>query len=291
MRKLALFLLGVLLFLLVFWLGFMANFPGKALSLLIASRVNKLPGIGVTLAPAELTWTSLTIPRLSLEAHAARLPKPLLTLTDVTIPIGWKLLDGLPAQGTLGKQGRLEVYVPWNGKELSVRALQLRLEEIPALAALQPVKLRGGISFSGSLRFPERGRGGASTRLPEGTITGQGEALQVDNLEIMGAKLPPTRLERVDLRLKSGRRLEVERLEFQGDVQGKITGAVTPRLANPDSSGLQLRIAVSFRKSWLEQLGAMRPVVEAFLRNGRLEAALSGTVGRPRFNIQGGARK
>ncbi len=290
MRWIGLTFLGAALFLLVFWLGLAAHFPGEAFSRLIASRINRNPNLNAVLSPASLGLASLRIGRLSLEAPYADLPKPLFTLREVKISLTWRLAEGLPVTGMIGKSGRLDLFYPWNGGELSVSGSDLRLEEITALAALRPLRLRGGVSFTGSWRIPPSAPGRRSPRIPEGRITGKGEGLVLDNLEVMGARLPRMRLDSVELRLKSGNRIEVERLDFRGDVQGTVTGFIQPRISNPKASALRLKLAVLFRPAWLQRLGAMRVAAESFLKNGRLEGVLSGTLGRPRLQPTGRTR-
>ena len=101
---------------------------------------------------------------------------------------------------------------------------------------------------------------------------------------------PRLRLDSAELRPTSPNRNEVQPLDFRGDVQGEITGFIQPRISNPSSSALRLKLAASFRPAWLQRLGSMRVAAESFLNNGRLEGTLSGTLGRPRLQRAGGAR-
>ena len=283
MKKAGLILLGVFLFLSVFWLGFMGNFPGAALSRLIEASIRRNPAVGARVAPAELGWSGIRFPAVALTRGSQEGARPLLALKDVTIPLTWRLWSGVPARGIVGKGGRFDLFLPWEGKSLLVNELAVRLEELPAVAEFKSVRLRGTVTASGSLNFP-----GGLTRsplapFPTGTISGKGVEVELRGLALLGSKIPVTRLEEVVFRIKSGRNIEFERFTFRGDLQGSINGTITPRASKPAASLLRLGLTASFRRSWLEGLGPFQAIVESFLTNGRLRADLRGTLGSPRL--------
>lgn len=290
MKKTALVAAALVMFLLVFWVGFVLNFPGAALSRAIESRINAVPNLQVRLSPAALGWTGLEIASFQLSVVQPGLPQPLIVLQDVRIPIAWGLLSGLPVRARLGKEGQLDLFIPWEEGELRVGGSGLRLEEIPALTRISPARLRGGVSFSGQMQLSNGVRQGRLTQLPPGSLSARADGVELSNMEIIGARLPVTRLESIQMDLKIGKRLVVEQFAFQGDLQGKVSGFVQPRLKAIKSSPLQLNLAISFRKQWLDKLGPMRQIVTSFLKNGRLEGVVRGTLANPSLRPAGRAK-
>jgi hypothetical protein len=173
---------------------------------------------------------------------------------------------------------------------LRVGGSGLRLEEIPALTRISPARLRGGVSFSGQMQLSNGVRQGRLTQLPPGSLSARADGVELSNMEIIGARLPVTRLESIQMDLKIGKRLVVEQFAFQGDLQGKVSGFVQPRLKAIKSSPLQLNLAISFRKQWLDKLGPMRQIVTSFLKNGRLEGVVRGTLANPSLRPAGRAK-
>lgn len=281
MRKSALIIASALLLILIFWGGFAANFPGEALSRLIAARLNRLPNIEARLSPASLGLISIGVDDLSL--NLTRPGQSLLVLKNVRIPFSWALFSGLPVEARIGSEGELDAFIPWEEGELTVKGTALRIEDIPGFTALAPAKLRGGVSFSGKFQLTPKSRGRSADALPEGKLTARAEAVELANMAVLGAALPVTRLESVDFSVKTGKRIEVEQITLKGDVQGGVTGFIQPRLASLGRSPMQLNVAVSFNQAWMGKLGSMRPLVEGFLKNGRLEAVLRGSLGSPSF--------
>lgn len=288
MRKSAIIIASALLLLLIFWGGFAANFPGEALSRLIEARLNRLPNIEARLSPASLGLISIGVDDFSL--NLIQPGRPLLVLKDLRIPFSWALFSGLPVEARLGSDGELDAFIPWEEGEMTVNGKALRLEDIPGFKALAPATLRGAVAFSGKFQLTPNSRGRAANALPEGKLTARAEAVELANLAVLGAVLPVTRLESVDISVKTGKRIEVERITLKGDVQGSVKGFIQPRMASPGRSPMQLNVAVSFNQAWMGRLGPMRPLVEGFLKNGRLEAVLRGTLGSPSFKLGKGFR-
>ncbi len=284
MKKTATILLSLFLFLLVFWLGFMGNFPGAALSRMVAARIAKHAGLAAEVGPARLGWGGVTFPSVALRKPGPGPASPAISLKEVTVPITWRLWSGVPVQGRLGTGGWFDLSLAWNGTELELHDLVIPLQDLPPLPALKNIGLRGTVSASGSLRFPGGIAKSPLAPFPVGTLRGSGRAVEVSKLVVLGNEIPTTRLKQIDFRIKSGRSIEVEQLEFSGDLRGSLKGSITPRRRNPASSPLRLSLTATFRDGWLAQLGQLRPLAESFLSNGRLRADVRGTIGSPRLN-------
>lgn len=288
MRKPALIVASALLLVLIFWGGFAANFPGEALSRIIAVRLNRLPNVEARLSPASLGLISIVVDDFSL--NLTQPGQTLLVLKDLRIPFSWALFSGLPVEARIGSKGELEAFIPWEEGEMTIEGKALRFEDIPAFTALAPAKLRGDVSFSGKFQLTQKSRGRGANSLPVGKLTARAEAVELANLAVLGAALPVTRLESVEVSVKTGKRIEVEKITLKGDVQGSVKGFIQPRLNSFAGSPMQLDVAISFNQAWMGRLGPMRPLVEGFLKNGRLEAVLGGSVGRPSFKLGKGTR-
>ncbi len=273
-------LLGGLLFLAFFWLGLQLNFPGAALSRLVSARLSRLPGVGVELSPVRLSWRGLGAD--SLLVRDAADGRTLLSLRNLWVPLSWRLVRGVPLEAELGKSGRLALTWAWGG-EVTLQSLDARLEDLPLpvsppSSAVLPFSARGAVHLEGRLGAPTSGPLAA---LPEGELRGRGENLEIGPMQAQGMNLPPVRLDVVDLSLRLGPTVQVERLTFQGDLQGSLAGSILPVLGKPQESRLNLTLSTEFRQSWINQLGDLRSAAQGLLQGGRLEATVGGTLGAP----------
>lgn len=267
---------AVLIAILSFWAGLVAHFPGAALSRYVESQVNRLPGVSVRVAPAELGWTAITLPQVRVDGTFQAQPAFLLALTDTEIPLSWALWGGLPLHTRLGPAGEVTLYWPWQEGVAVFTARGLRLESIPALALLPAKRIQGSVEVDGELAVrPEA--------IPEGQVTGRFQGVEIAALSFLGQTVERTRLDDVRLQLQIGPRIRIDTLEFQGDIQGSATGTVTPNFSRPDTSALDLQINIGIRSEWIQQWGPFAPVAESFLVDGRLSGTLRGTPARPVF--------
>jgi len=280
MRRLGIFLLAFLVTLGGVWVGVIWKFPGHAVSRYVEGRVNRSQGFILALRPAEMRWNRLYIPRAEILRRDKPKSPPLFVLTDFTVPVTWRLVRGLPARALLGKKGWVEVFLPWNEGEKAVMNGDLLLEEVALPAVMSPISLKGRFIFSGEFTMSSAARAG--TELPPGTLEGRGTNLTITGVKVGGKILPVTRLSKMELRISTGKELKMEIVRMEGDIQGEVTGRMTPNLRNPRQTLLGLQINASFRNAWLAGLGPWRPVVESCLENGRLILTLEGTIGRPR---------
>lgn len=283
MRRSLLISAGVLLFLVVFWLGLMANFPGAALSRLVESRINGMSGVKASLSPAKLGLLGISVESLKLSWSSGKRQLPLVTFNDVYVPLSWRLNEGIPLQAAIGEEGWLDLFLAWDGGVLDVEGAEIELADIPVWKSIKDIKLKGLFSLKGSLSFPKGNKRRKGRGMPTGTIGGTGKNLEISSIKVMGASLPPARLESLEIKIKSGKNINVERFVFKGDMQGSVTGSITPNGNNLERSALRLQIATSFRQGWLNSLGTLKPLLEAFLTDGRLKGSINGTVGKPNW--------
>ncbi len=284
MRRLGIFLLAFLVTLGGVWVGVIWKFPGHAVSRYVEGRVNRSQGFILALRPAEMRWNRLYIPRAEIRRRDKPKSPPLFVLTDFTVPVTWRLVWGLPVRAVLGKKGRVEVFLPWNEGEKAVLNGDMLLEEVALPAVMSPIALKGHFIFSGEFTMNSAARAG--TELPSGTLEGKGTNLTITGVTVGGKILQMTRLSKIDLRIHTGKEVKMENVLVQGDIQGNVTGRMTPNLRNPRQSLLGLQINASFRPAWLAGLGRLRPVAESYLKKGRLTLTLDGTIGRPRLRVK-----
>ncbi|HUJ73413.1 MAG TPA: type II secretion system protein GspN [bacterium] len=281
MRRFVWIGLGAALFLASFWLGLMWSFPGAALAGYLASQW-RAPGLSVQLAPVRFTGWALHSD--TLQVRAAGTPSAsLLVLTDLSIPV-LRLPGGVALHATLGRTGRLNAEWPWSGGQLDIRSANLNLDDIPALSLLHGIAMRGQVSMQAHLAGPLPAPGDPQGVLPDGTISAHAEDVQLSQLNVAGTALPPVRLRDLTLRARTGRSVAVEGLSFAGDVQGSVTGTIVPEWADPLNSRLNLRVTTTLDAAWMNQLGALRAVLQSLMHGDRLETMLTGTLRAP--NLQ-----
>ena len=260
------------------------KFPGHAVSRYVEGRVNRSQGFILALHPAEMRWNRLYIPRAEIRRRDKPKSPPLFVLTDFTVPVTWRLTRGLPVRAVLGKEGRVEVFLPWNEGDKAVLNGNMLLEEVALPAVMKPIALTGHFVFSGEFTMSSAARAG--TELPPGTLEGKGTNLTITGVMFGGKILKVTRFSNVELRIQTGKEVRMEKVVVRGDVQGNVTGRMTPNLRNPRKSLLGFQINASFRNAWLAGLGQLRPVAESYLKKGRLILTLDGTIGRPRLRAK-----
>lgn len=287
MKRLGVIFLIILLALGVFWIGLMWNFPGASVSRYVERRVNRAQGFDLVLTPAELRWNRLYVQRAELRRRNNPAALALFVLTDFSIPLTWRLVRGLHVRALIGKQGRVEAFLPWRTGEDAWLQGNLKMDEVPILEVFRPIAVSGALSFSGHFKMDAEARTGS--RLPDGLLEGEAEALEITGVTVAGNTLPPTRMDSLRIALQTGRTVNVSSFQFSGDLQGRVEGTITPNLRNPRNSLLALRITTAFRDNWLARLGNLRPAVESFMDKGRLAVRLDGTIGRPRLRpVRGG---
>jgi type II secretion system protein N len=283
MKRFVAILTAAALFLLAFGWGFALNFPDAAVTRAIEASVNTSPLLAIGLAPVRLTLTGLRSDRLTVRKVGAPDDPPLLTLTDVRLPYRPALFQGAPLQAALGSDGRVNGFFAWDGSDLTVNDLSARLEDLPLPYGVPGMTVKGRITLSGHF---SAGRRPGSTRaeLPDGQLRGRVEAVEVSGLNVAGTALPVTRLQDVEISLRTGRTVQIERMEAHGDLQGTVQGSVVPNLDRIQDSRLSLTVAASLRPAWIQDTGALRPVLEGFFPGGRIEGTLGGTAGQPAWS-------
>lgn len=288
MKRLAVILCVLVVVVVAFWIGLMFNFPGARASRYVEQRVNQRQAFDLVLAPAELRWFGLYVPSAELRRRDNPAAEPLVTVTDFTVPLSWRLVSGLPMHANVGGRGEVEAYLPWSLGGTATVAGQVDLGTLPVPAVLKPLALAGHLEVHGHFLMDAQSQAGV--RLPEGTLAGSGRNLVVSQVRLGATPLPPTRLESLEWELETGRTVNVKRFDYRGDLQGTVAGTITPNLRNPRNSLLALRITTALRDDWLAQLGDLRPIVESFLNRGRVVTTLTGTVGRPNLQPVTGGR-
>ncbi len=287
MKRLGIILLVIVVIVGAFWIGLMLNFPGQSVSRYVERQVDGRQGFDLLLTPAELRWNRLYVGRAELRRRDNPAAPPLFVVTDFAIPITWRLLRGLPAEATLGKEGRVEVYLPWSAGGEARLDGSVELGTIPLPAVLNPITVAGQIDLRGRFKMDAEAQRGQ--HLPDGTLEVNARALAVNGVKVAGVNVPVTRLDAVAMTLETGRTLNVRRFEYRGDLQGTVDGTLTPNLGDPRNSLLGLRITTVFRDTWLAQLGDLRPILESFLNRGRVVLSLTGTIGNPQLQpVRGG---
>ena len=263
-------------FLVAFWIGFVNHFPGAALSRYLERNLNRDPRYFASIAPAELKWNRLVIPQIRIDGGPGGTPKFLVAFNDTEIPLSFNMLSGATARTTVGGFGSLELFWPWEPGVVRVSAREIRLEAIPALAQLPVKRINGRLEFDGEFTPTDGG-------LPQGRLRGRLIGVEIGEFAILGLNIGRTRLDEVRFQLSLGRVIQVETFTLQGDVQGQITGSITPRVNRPQASLVNLQVDLAIAPQWIEQLETLGPIVESFLDEGRLRGNLRGTVGKPTF--------
>jgi len=138
------------------------------------------------------------------------------------------------------------------------------------------------VTLTGRFR-PTAAQGGSQSAIPDGEIRGRVESVEIAGIDVAGTKLPVTRLQDIDVNVRTGRTVQIERIEARGDLQGTMQGSIVPSVARPQDTRLSLTVAATLRPAWIQETGALRPILEGFFPGGRIEGGLNGTTGHPNW--------
>lgn len=280
MKRAVLFLLGLGVFALAFFTGLAAHFPAAAVSRAIESGIASATALSVTLEPVRLTLTGLRSERLVVRGPTEGAAS--ITLTDLRIPYRPILWRGVPVVAAIGPMGRVRTFMAWDGSVIAVEELSGRIEDFP-LAAVGGIGVKGRVNLSGEMK-PSASPRTSRPELPEGEIRGHVEAMEVTGIRVAGSQLPPVRLDEVAFSIRTGRTVRIERLDARGDLQGTIQGSIIPRLEQLQDTRFNLQVSASMRPSWVQETGALRPLLDGLFPGGRIEGTVGGTVALPAWN-------
>jgi type II secretion system protein N len=258
--------------------GVAATFPGESVARYVGQQMEAGLGIPVSLTPVRVTWRGLAADRLEIRA-----PGAVLAAQNLRIAWGWGWFSGLPVDARIGTDGTVEAVWSWNGG-LAVNVNSVQLQDLP-LRLPGDAKITGRISLNARLEPPQQGR--PPGELPQGQVDMRAEGIEIGGVKLVGAAMPPLRLELVEGRGTLGPIVRIETLTFRGDAEGSVTGTVAVNPARFGDSRLQLNVTLALLRPWINQLGDLRPLAEGFLPGGRLEGTVEGTVAAPTFTRTG----
>jgi type II secretion system protein N len=289
MRRAAFVALAIGVFIVAFTAGLAAQFPSAAVTRAIEGGIASTTALSVALGPVRLTATGLRSDRLTIRNAGAVDEAPWLTLTELRVPLHPSLWRGAPLIARFGSGGQVRGFLAWDGSILAVEQLTARLEDLPPAAGLAGIGIKGGLSLSGQAN-PGRARRTSPTELPNGEFRGRLEAVEISGAALAGSKLPPARLDEVEFLVRTGHTVQIERFQVRGDLQGTVQGSITPNPGRIQDSRLSLQVTASVRPGWLQDAGALRPILEGFFPGGRIEGAVTGTIAMPNWNPARGLR-
>lgn len=276
--------LGGFLFLLVFWLGVIAHFPEKALTQLIKSKTQSLSGVALGFSKANVGLFSVGFDTVRIQTTGTAGPTTLMSLKNVSIPFSLGLFSGVSVSSEVGQSGLLNGFFSWDGSSVTLEGKSIKLEDIPELGRAVDGQLKGRVTFNSQFSIPPKGG------LPKGEIQGSLKNLEIDKLKMKGLTVPGIRLDQVEFKLKSSKKVEIKKFIFNGDLSGKLTGEISPQLRYLPKSRINLTFETSFKKEWLVGLGPLRFLLEGFMKNGKVKQEITGTLVQPRFGGGRGSR-
>ena len=278
--------LGTILFLVVFWLGLLFNFPGGALSRYIESQVNRDGNVEVSLGEASLGLLGLGFPSLSVSINESGSKREILVLEDVSIPFSWRLISGLPVSADHGKEGWIQAFVSWDLSNIEVEGGDLLLQEMKAWKSFAPMTVTGKVDLNGQFSFPAGKALNGS--LPKGSLKANAGNIEIANLDLMGTKLPQAKLELIDLELESGSRIQVKKLVFNGDIKGTVSGTIQPAGNVLNNARLDLQLSAALRHQWVESFPrTFQIILKSMLKDNSITGKVGGTLGNPRWQKSG----
>ena len=163
------------------------------------------------------------------------------------------------------------------------------MEDIPGFSALTTANLKGDFSFSGEFFITPNTGGGKLKTFPKGKFILNAEAVQLKKMKVLGTALPLTRLNSIEVAIKTGKQIKLEKVNIRGDVQGGVTGFIRlldyPSFSVPRSSSkCRFHLTGSVEEPW-----RAADTYDRIFKKRTSGSNPGSTVSRPAFRLKGRA--
>ena len=289
LKRLLLFIIGLLLIIvLVFW-GFKENFPGKSIANAIQLRLTTQSGIPVEIEALELGWLKVSTPEIAL-----RTPRWLAATPDVRLLIIENVEALFVPLITSGKAkilgqlhgGTIEVYTDLQSRKmLDISLTGVKLERVPLIAALPYAFVSGRLSLSSQIENINALQS-QQAQFPEGKL--QGRLLDAEirisgGGDLLDIQLPDLDFSEVLFDLQLGPLIAVRKIQIKGSLEGMIEGTIRLNEKRPRMSLIDLNIELTPSPALKEEISNFGSMLRSFQCGETIKVNLKGTLNRINF--------
>ena len=289
LKRLLLFIIGLLLIIILAFWGFKVNFPGKSIANALQLSFTTQTGIPVEIEALELGWLKVSTPEIAL-----RTPRWLATTPDVRLLIIENVEALFVPFITSGKAkilgqlhgGTIEVYTDLQSRKmLDISLTGVKLERVPLIATLPNVFVSGRLSLSSQIENINALQNQKS-QFPEGKIQGRliDAAIRISGGgDMLGILLPELSFSEVQFDMQLGPLIAVRKIQIKGSLEGMIEGTIRLNEKRPRMSLIDLNIELTPSPALKEKISNYGTMLSSFQCGETIKVNLKGTLNRINF--------
>jgi type II secretion system protein N len=289
LKRLLLFIIGLLLVIVLAFWGFKENFPGKSIANAIQLRLTTQTGIPVEIEALELGWLKVSTPEIAL-----RTPRWLAATPDVRLLIIENVEALFVPLITSGKAkilgqlhgGTIEVYTDLQSlKMLDISLTGVKLELVPLIAALPYAFVSGRLSLSSQIENINALQS-QQAQFPEGKLQGRlidAEIRISGGGDLLGIQLPDLDFSEVLFDLQLGPLIAVRKIQIKGSLEGMIEGTIRFNEKRPRMSLIDLNIELTPSPALKDEISNFGTMLRSFQCGETIKVNLKGTLNRINF--------
>ncbi len=289
LKRLLLFIIGLLLiFVLAFW-GFKENFPGKSIADALQLRLTTQTGIPVEIEALELGWLKVSTAEIAFrtpEWLAATPDLRLLILENVEAPFLPLITSGKAK--ILGQLhgGTIEVSTDLQSRKmLDISLAGVELEQVPLIAALPYAFVSGGLSFSSQIENINALQN-QQARFPEGKLKGRLSNAQIriaGGAALLNLQIPELDFSEVLFDVQFGPLIAIRKIQIKGSLDGTIEGTIRLNEKRPQMSLIDLNIELTPSADLKEEISSFSTMLRSFQCGETIKVNLKGSLNRLNF--------
>jgi type II secretion system protein N len=289
LKRLLLFIIGLLLiFVLAFW-GFKENFPGKSIADALQLRLTTQTGIPVEIEALELGWLKVSTAEIAFrtpEWLAATPDLRLLILENVEAPFLPLITSGKAK--ILGQLhgGTIEVSTDLQSRKmLDISLAGVELEQVPLIAALPYAFVSGGLSLSSQIENINALQN-QQARFPEGKLKGRLSNAQIriaGGAALLNLQIPELDFSEVLFDVQFGPLIAIRKIQIKGSLDGTIEGTIRLNEKRPQMSLIDLNIELTPSADLKEEISSFSTMLRSFQCGETIKVNLKGSLNRLNF--------
>ena len=289
LKRLLLFIIGLLLiFVLAFW-GFKENFPGKSIADALQLRLTTQTGIPVEIEALELGWLKVSTAEIAFrtpEWLAATPDLRLLILENVEAPFLPLITSGKAK--ILGKLhgGTIEVSTDLQSRKmLDISLAGVEIEQVPLIAALPYAFVSGSLSFSSQIENINALQN-QQARFPEGKLKGRLSNAQIriaGGAALLNLQIPELDFSEVLFDVQFGPLIAIRKIQIKGSLDGTIEGTIRLNEKRPQMSLIDLNIELTPSADLKEEISSFSTMLRSFQCGETIKVNLKGSLNRLNF--------
>ena len=289
LKRLLLFIIGLLLVIVLAFWGFKENFPGKSIANAIQLRLTTQTGIPVEIEALELSWLKVSTPEIAL-----RTPRWLAATPDVRLLIIKNVEALFVPLITSGKAkilgqlhgGTIEVYTDLRSRKMfDITLTGVKIEQVPLIAALPYAFVSGRLSLSSQIENINALQS-QQAQFPEGNLQGRlidAEIRISGGGYLLGIQLPDLDFSEVLFDLQLGPLIAVRKIQIKGSFDGMIEGTIRLNEKRPQMSLIDLNIELTPSPALKDEISNFGTLLRSFQCGETIKVNLKGTLNRINF--------